>query len=299
VSAESNARAEASRLKAIMGRWGVRCSIELQAGRNGAWIVPKYLRMHHHTATRPSQGATPALGIVKTGRPDVPGPLANGYGGYDLVFRIITMGLANHPGQGGPIIIDGVVVPRDSMRSPSFGVEWEGGYEEWTPRFLEFMGRADNALAEWMRRPDTSQLEHKTWAPTRKIDRYKFTRERGIGLTRMWSDQEEEEDMDVNELVRAADDGEPYAERLQKQADQGAGQAIARQASTDGSALRKALREISGAEAVTAVDNVLRMHAADGNSALRQAVQAEVAEALTPVTAALDALREAVEDLSS
>ncbi len=192
MSAESNARAEASQLKAVMQRWGVRCSIELQAGRNGAWIVPKYLRMHHHTATRPSQGATPALGIVKTGRPDVPGPLANGYGGYDLVFRIITMGLANHPGQGGPIIIDGVAVPRDSMRSPSFGVEWEGGYEEWTPQFLEFMGRADNALAEWMRRPDTSQLEHKTWAPTRKIDRYKFTRERGMGLTRMWSDQEED-----------------------------------------------------------------------------------------------------------
>jgi hypothetical protein len=115
----------------------------------------------------------------------------------------------------------------------------------------------------------------------------------GLGAT------QEEDDMDLNETLAAMGDGQPLAERHQRQADQGAGQAIARQAAEDGSALRKALREISGQEAVTATDNVLRMHAADTNSPLRTAVQAEVAEALTPVTAALDALREAVEDLSS
>jgi hypothetical protein len=109
----------------------------------------------------------------------------------------------------------------------------------------------------------------------------------------------QEDDMDVDELVQAMNDGQALAERHQRQANQGAGEAIARQASTDGSALRTALREISGQEAVTAVDNVLKMHAADTNSPLRNAVQAEVAEALTPVKAALDALREAVEDLSS
>jgi hypothetical protein len=109
----------------------------------------------------------------------------------------------------------------------------------------------------------------------------------------------QEDDMNLDETIAAMNDGQPLAERHQRQADQAAGKAIARQASEDSSALRKALREISGQEAVTAVDNVLKMHSADTNSPLRNAVKAEVAEALTPVTAALDALREAVEDLSS
>lgn len=193
MASEATARAEAQRLKAILERYyrgtRFRVSIELQKGR-GDWYVPKYLRMHHHVATRfpkPGGNLTPGLGVVKTGRPDVGGPLANGYGGYDLVYRLICMGLANHPGRGGPIVIDGVKVPKDSARPATWGTEWEGGYEDWPDEFDQFMALTDLALAEWMGRPVTSQLEHKTWAPTRKVDRFGFDRERGIALSRKYA----------------------------------------------------------------------------------------------------------------
>jgi len=195
---QSQALAEAQRLKAIMNRWGLACSIELQAGRGSdPWAVPaKYLRMWHHTVSRYVAGGnmTPVLSIVKNGRPDVVGPLANGYLGYDLVYRIICMGLANHPGAGGPITIDGVHVPRDSARGPTWGTEVEGGIQpyEQIPGMLEAMGRADCALAEWSGRPLTSQLEHLTWAPTRKVDRLHFTRERGIALSQQFAQPEDD-----------------------------------------------------------------------------------------------------------
>lgn len=189
------AMAEARRLGALLTRHQVKWSIELQIGRPWSgddWFSKKYIRMGHHTATRPSQGLTPALSTVKNGRPGIPGPLSNGYGGYDLIYRIITLGLANHPGVGGPMTIDGVTVPKDSARISTFGTEWEGGYEDWSPRMLEFMGRADAAIAEWLSRPYTSQCEHSTWATPvgRKIDRLNFNRNRttGIALTNKWKD---------------------------------------------------------------------------------------------------------------
>lgn len=189
------ALAEARELKSAMSDWGVRCSIELQIGRSWPgddWYSEKYLRMHHHTATKykPGGNMTPALGICKLGRSDVPGPLCNGYGGYDLVYRIITLGLANHPGLGGPMTIDGITVPKNSARISTWGTEWEGGYQEWDtiPGMLEFMGKADNALADWMGRPVTSQMEHSTWT-NRKIDRLHMTRAAGIKLTTKWRTQ--------------------------------------------------------------------------------------------------------------
>jgi hypothetical protein len=196
---QAQAIAEARRLKPIVERWGVPCSIELQSGRGtDPWLVPpKYHRMHHHTASwyrGPTGPLTPLLSLVKTGRTDVIGPLCNGYGGYDGIYRIICMGEANHPGTGGPITIDGVYIPANSARKPTWGTEWEGGYQDYEdidiPRYsggmLEFMGRVDCALAEWSGRPLTSQMEHLTWAPDRKIDRREFTRARGITLSREW-----------------------------------------------------------------------------------------------------------------
>lgn len=184
--------AEARELKSIMTKWGVPCSIELVGGRGSdPWALPKkYIRMHHHTAAwyRPGGNLTPTLGLCKKGRSDLTGPLCNGYGGFDRVYRIICMGLANHSGLGGPITIDGVYIPKDSGRGPTWGTEWEGGYQDWAqiPGMLEFMGRADNALAEWSGRPDTSQMEHSTWT-SRKIDRLNFNRTKGIALTAQWN----------------------------------------------------------------------------------------------------------------
>lgn len=190
--------ADARDLKAAMERHGVRCSIELVSGRGSdPWAsVRKYIRMHHHTVAKykPGGNMTPCLALVKAGRPDVIGPLCNGYGGFDLVYRIICMGLANHPGQGGPMTIDGIRIPADSARGPTWGTEWEGGLQEWAtiPGMLEFMGRADNALAEWSGRPITSQCEHSTWTP-RKIDRLHMDRADGIALSRRWAGAGEED----------------------------------------------------------------------------------------------------------
>lgn len=177
----------AQNLKQVLVNLGVTVSIELQAGRSGLWYVPKYLVMNHHTATHfpddPGDNLTPALAIVKLGRSDVPGPLANGYGGYDFVFRIITMGLANHPGEGGPVTIDGVHVPEDSARAPTFGIEWEGGYENWPAENRKWMATVNLGITKWMKRSTASQLEHKDWAPTRKIDRVDMTRTQSITET--------------------------------------------------------------------------------------------------------------------
>lgn len=202
----AEAMESARRLKATMERWGVRCSIELQPGRGSdPWATPaKPLRMHHHTDSsfRPGGNMTPVLSMVKKGRPAspgkpaVPGPLANGYGGYDLVYRILCMGLANHPGEGGPVTIDGIHIPRDSARIPTWGTEFEGGRQPWEqiPGMLEFMGRVDGALAEWSARPLTSQMEHKTWAGNRKIDRLDFdaARARGIALSKTFKQEDDE-----------------------------------------------------------------------------------------------------------
>src|SRR3546814_12375897 len=90
------ALSEARELQAIVESYGVKCTIELQVGRPWSgddWYSRKYVLMNHHTAG-PMTGLTPSLAIVKKGRSDVPGPLANAYGGRDTVLRILDMALA-------------------------------------------------------------------------------------------------------------------------------------------------------------------------------------------------------------
>jgi hypothetical protein len=268
---QAQARASADRLKAIMTKWRVRCSIELVGGRGpDPWAVPaKPIRFHHHTVSRYSPGGnlTPCLGICKNGRSDVPGPLCNGYGGYDLVYRIICMGLANHPGLGGPLKIDGVYIPKDSARTPTWGTEWEGGLQSWEeidrlgPDMLQFMGRVDNALAEWSSRPLTSQCEHKTWAPTRKVDRLNFDRARGIALTQKWSTEGEDDMFGADDEKRltwilqflrgSADDVADLGTSL----DRHIKAVLEKELSTSGSVTRQKVRELAFLGAEDAEDN--------------------------------------------
>lgn len=171
------AQREAARLKTLMSKHGVKCSIELQAGRpwsGDAYYSRKHVLMNHHTAG-PKTGLTPSLSICKRGRggaAPLPGPLCNGYGGRDLVYRVITFGLANHPGLGGPLKVAGFSIPKDSARISTWGTEWEhDGVSAWPLAMIEFMGRSNAALCEfWQISPDRS-IEHKTWAPRRKPDR--------------------------------------------------------------------------------------------------------------------------------
>lgn len=168
----SQAVSEAQRLKRIVESYGIRCTIELQQGRphSNRWYTRKHVLMSHHTAG-PSSGSTPSLSVCKYGRAGLPGPLCNGYMGRDKVFRIICMGLANHPGAGGPLTRDGVTLPRNSARIGSFGIEYEhDGVSSWPSGMRDAMARANAAVLDWMDRPTTSAVEHSTWTP-RKIDR--------------------------------------------------------------------------------------------------------------------------------
>jgi hypothetical protein len=159
---------------------GVRAvSIELVEGRSGSgWYDDRFVgTMGHHIVSRRSQGLTPGLNLVKVGRTDLPGPLCNGYGGFDEIARIICMGWANHPGAGGPYTVPSGTIPANNGRPYLFGWEHEGGISEadWTPSFREFMGRCHAGTLTWLGLDEQSHIEHKTWAPTRKVDRLNYT----------------------------------------------------------------------------------------------------------------------------
>ncbi len=184
------ALSEAQKLKAVMTRHGVKCSIELQVGRPWSgddWYTRKHVLMNHHTAGS-TTGNTPSLALVKRGRSDLVGPLCNGYGGRDLVYRTICMGLANHPGAGGPLTVSGFTIPTDSARPSCWGTEWEhDGVSPWPAAMREFMGRANAALIEYHAIPVGRSIEHSTWAPRRKIDRFRYTAAAGQAEIKTWS----------------------------------------------------------------------------------------------------------------
>lgn len=153
-----------------------RVSIELVAGRGGSgWSDDRFVgTMGHHIVSRPSQGLTPFLSLVKNGRRDLPGPLCNGYGGFDEVARIICMGWANHPGRGGPTTVPAGTVPANNGRPYFAGWEFEGGLEAWADSMHDFMARCFAGTLDWLGQPVDAHVEHSTWTP-RKIDRLNYT----------------------------------------------------------------------------------------------------------------------------
>lgn len=196
------ALAEARKLKRALLAAGVpEVVIQLRPGRpnsHGHWnALFAVSDMSHHIVSRLGSNKTPGLALVINGRSDLPGPLCNGYGGFDLCARIITMGYANHPGRGGPITLPATTVgkftiPKDSARRYAFGWEYEGGlnYGDWTqvltnPRtgdrmtFLEFMDRCNAGTQNYLNIPPGAHLEHSTWT-RRKIDRLNTTQAEGI-----------------------------------------------------------------------------------------------------------------------
>lgn len=172
----------ANHLREELQAQGVRVSIELQTGRSGGWNAGRYVGcLGHHIVSSRAMGLTPGLALVKRGRADLSGPLANGYGGFDEVARILCMDYANHPGFGGPMTVPGFVIPQNNGRPYLFGWEHEGGIKlsDWTASFREFMGRCHAATLLWLDRDERSFGEHKTWAPGRKIDRLEYSTSSG------------------------------------------------------------------------------------------------------------------------
>lgn len=199
------ALARARDLKTSLLDHGVaQVSIELVVGRGSpGWGDDHFIgSMGHHIVSYQSQGPTSHLKLVKDGRSDLPGPLCNGYGGWDEVARIVCMGWANHAGMGGPWTTPSGVVPKNGGRPYWFGWEFEGGINEseWTDSFRVFMARCLAGTLDWLGVDEESHIEHKTWAPGRKSDR--------LGYTLNRARREIREEMDVA-LTRQskADDG--------------------------------------------------------------------------------------------
>jgi hypothetical protein len=235
-------------------------SIELQPGRpspGDVWnSLDPVMATGHHIASHPTpDNPTPGLRLVKGGRSDLGAPLCNGHAGVDLVYRILCMGWANHPGLGGPLTVRGPLgaftIPKDNARPYSWGTEYEGGFtdEVWDRVYVnrrtgkrmdfhEFMGRCNAGIVEAIWLPGISSRglydritpgmdlsgyhgEHKTWAPTRKVDRRGYTTESGRAEIRRFSttnreedDMFEKEDRDRLKRIEAAIKKDHEADRL-------------------------------------------------------------------------------------
>ncbi|MGC0143464.1 hypothetical protein [Pseudactinotalea sp. Z1732] len=172
---------EARKIQTAMADYGVNCVIQLRQGASSSgWLTPMSTRagvMSHHIVSARTHGTTPFYNLVRNGRPGIPGPLANGYGGWDKVYRVITMGWANHPGAGGPITLAGRRIPRDNGRPYFWGTEYEGGLRasDWAQDdYHDWMARCNAALLDVFNLPTSAHLEHSTWT-TRKVDRLGYT----------------------------------------------------------------------------------------------------------------------------
>lgn len=190
---KAQAEQQAERLAHHIRKHGATVVIDLRTGAGGNhWGVDTFWgAMDHHIVSRRSQGLTPFYSLVRNGRSDVPGPLCNIYGGWDRVARIVTMGLANHPGKGGPWVISGHRIPQDNGRYYFLGTEFEGGLNEadWDADYRRFMGAVNAGKLDYIRElrsgvtiRDTALCEHSNWARPkgRKIDRLGYTQARGI-----------------------------------------------------------------------------------------------------------------------
>ena len=120
----------------------------------------------HHTATPASApGDYPTLRIVRDGRSDLPGPLAQlGLGRSGTVY-VIAAGRANHAGKGSyPAMLGN----RDTI-----GIEAEHPgtiSHPWPTVQLAAYYQLCAALADRLDLPTDRIIGHKEWAPTRKID---------------------------------------------------------------------------------------------------------------------------------
>ncbi len=123
----------------------------------------------HHTAGGPS-GNAPSLGIVRDGRPGIPGPLSQFVLGRDGRVYLVSGGKANHAGVGG----EHGGIPRNAGNAQCWGIEAEntGRGELWGTDQLLAYYRLCAALCDYSDIPTSRIIAHREWAtPTgRKAD---------------------------------------------------------------------------------------------------------------------------------
>lgn len=121
----------------------------------------------HHTASPATSGPAPALGIVTTGRSDLPGPLANFHISRKGVVTLVAAGYCNHGGFGGPH----KGIPLNSANRYAFAVEIEndGRGEPYPPEVMKAARILTAVVLKRMKRGAFFSIAHKEWTP-RKID---------------------------------------------------------------------------------------------------------------------------------
>lgn len=157
-------------------RWGLDV-VELDGwktrGRPHSFSFDPTHVLFHHTAG-PATGLTPSLHVVRDGRPDLSGPLAQVYIGRDRKVYLVAAGRANHAGSstapcaGYPTGTDG------NAHFVGFEVEYSGPAETWEDDLLEVCYTAFAATLHYLGQPASHTFGHKEWAPSRKIDPYKL-----------------------------------------------------------------------------------------------------------------------------
>jgi hypothetical protein len=139
------------------------------AGRPGAF-TPTHV-MVHHTAG-PDSSPAPSRSVVRTGRPDLSGPLCNVLVRRDNKAEIVSRGRANHAGAG---VWSGI--PRDQGNQYAVGIEIEHegtDAEPWTSEYMAFCRLVAAACLDHIGVTASKLVAHKEYAPDRKIDPWKW-----------------------------------------------------------------------------------------------------------------------------
>jgi hypothetical protein len=119
----------------------------------------------HHTAGA-AHGNMPSLELVKTGRHDLRGPLAQLGLGRDGTFYVIAAGFAQHAGKGE-------WHGQTAGNSHFIGIEAENTGlpgDPWPAVQVEAYARGVAAILRHLDLPVGMCCGHKEWAPTRKVD---------------------------------------------------------------------------------------------------------------------------------
>ncbi len=119
----------------------------------------------HHTGSAAMPGAR---NVVRDGRSDLPGPLAQLTLDPDGTFSVIAAGQCWHPGRGGPLLD----CPRDSGSPYLIGIEGVSNGSYWTDAQRQEYPRGVAALLRRLgaRSAEGWVAEHAEWAPGRKPD---------------------------------------------------------------------------------------------------------------------------------
>ncbi len=149
----------------------------------------------HHTG---SAGMPGSRNVVRDGRSDLRGPLAQLTLDPDGTFSVIAAGQSWHPGQGGPLL----GVPANNGSPYLIGIEGVSDGQRWTDAQRREYPKGVAALLRHIRAPKAEGwvAGHKEWAPTRKWDpgAWDMNQFRAEVNRHLHGGTQEEDDMDFN-----------------------------------------------------------------------------------------------------